>query len=211
MRARNKVLALMFALTVITYLDRVCISATAGVMSEELGLTKVQMGQVFSIFILGYVLFEIPGGWLADRLRRTSPVGRLYVGLLAAIPPVPLALWMLSTDNITLIYVINFPLSVFTSMWIGAGASTVQDLVLPRMRAVASAVYLLVITFIGLALGPYTIGQLSDVLGDLPMAMRIALAANGAAVLFLVLATRHLARDEETLIDRARASGEPGL
>ena len=61
-------------------------------------------------------------------------------------------------------------------MWIGAGASTVQDLVLPRMRAVASAFYLLVLTFVGLALGPYTVGQLSDLpSGDLALAMRIAL------------------------------------
>ena len=69
----------MFALTVITYLDRVCISATAGVMSEELGLTKIQMGQVFSVFILGYVLFEIPGGWLADRYGARSLLTRIVI------------------------------------------------------------------------------------------------------------------------------------
>ena len=79
MRARNKVLALMFALTVVTYLDRVCISATAGIMSEELGLTKIQMGQVFSAFIVGYVLFEIPGGWLADRFGARSLLTRIVI------------------------------------------------------------------------------------------------------------------------------------
>ena len=60
-------------------------------------------------------------------------------------------------------------------MWIGPGASTVQDLVLPRMRATASAAYLLVVTFIGLALGPYTIGRLSVALGDLRTAILLAL------------------------------------
>ncbi len=67
MPVRYKALALMFALTVVTYIDRVCIAATHAAMSAELGLDKVQMGEVFSAFVLGYLLFEIPGGWLADR------------------------------------------------------------------------------------------------------------------------------------------------
>jgi MFS family permease len=79
MPARYKVLALMFALTVITYLDRVCISATQGAMSKELGLDRVQMGQVFSAFILGYVLFEIPGGWLADRFGARALLTRIVI------------------------------------------------------------------------------------------------------------------------------------
>jgi len=148
------------------------------------------------------------GGWLADRLRAASPVGRIYVALLTTTVPIPLALWMLTTDNLTVAYVLNFPLSVFASAWIGVGASTVQDLVLPRMRAVASAFYLLVITFIGLALGPYTIGQLSDALGDLGLAMRWALVVNGAALLLLLLAMRHLPGDESSMIARARTAGE---
>lgn len=67
MKIRNRVLTLLFSLTVITYLDRVCIGTMAGLISRDLGLTPQQMGAVFSAFILGYVLFEVPGGWLADR------------------------------------------------------------------------------------------------------------------------------------------------
>ena len=49
----------------------------------------------------------------------------------------------------------------------------------PRaLRATASAAYLLVVTFIGLALGPYTIGRLSVALGDLRLAMLLALLVN---------------------------------
>ncbi len=71
MPVRGRVLALMFLLTLATYLvDRVAISATAAVMSDELGLSPTRMGKVFSAFVLGYVLFEIPGGWPADRLGR---------------------------------------------------------------------------------------------------------------------------------------------
>jgi len=79
MPARYKVLSLMFALTLITYLDRVCIGTTATAMSRELGLSKTQMGEVFSIFVLGYVLFEIPGGWLADRFGARSLLTRIVL------------------------------------------------------------------------------------------------------------------------------------
>ena len=79
MPARYKVLALMFALTLITYLDRVCIGTTAAAMSSELGLTKTQMGEVFSIFVVGYVLFEIPGGWLADRYGARALLTRIVI------------------------------------------------------------------------------------------------------------------------------------
>jgi hypothetical protein len=98
------------------------------------------------------------GGVFADRWRQRTRRGRLYMGMLTAVCPLPLAVWALTTPSTTVAYVLNFPLTASTAMWIGAGASTVQDLVLPRMRAMAAAVYILVVTFVGLALGPYTIG-----------------------------------------------------
>ncbi|MCZ6784424.1 MAG: MFS transporter [Proteobacteria bacterium] len=151
------------------------------------------------------------GGILADILRRRAVPGRLWVGMAAAVLPLPFGFWMLGTSSTTTAFIVNFPVSVLTSMWIGVGASTVTDLVLPRMRASASAFYLMMLTFIGLALGPYTIGLLSDALGDLRMAMRIGFSANVAALLCLLVAARHLARDEETLRDRARAAGETSI
>ncbi len=151
------------------------------------------------------------GGLLADRLRATRREGRLYVALAGALFPIPLVWWMLTTRDVTTAYCLNFPISVFASMWIGIGASTVQDLVLPRMRAVASAFYLLVITFVGFALGPYCIGALSDALGDLAAAMRISLLANLVSAGLLWRALYTLPHDESTLLARARAAGEPGL
>ena len=59
-RVRGRVLTFAFLLAVITYLDRICISAAAPFMMEELHLTVLQMGVVFSAFTLAYSLFEIP-------------------------------------------------------------------------------------------------------------------------------------------------------
>ena len=79
MRVRSKVLALMFALMVVTYLDRVCIAATTSAMSKELNLSMSEMGQVFSAFVLGYVLFEVPGGYLADRFGAGVLLTRIVI------------------------------------------------------------------------------------------------------------------------------------
>ena len=63
---RSRVLGFAFLLAVVTYLDRVCISAAAPSIMEELHLSVLQMSVVFSAFTLSYSLFEVPSGWLGD-------------------------------------------------------------------------------------------------------------------------------------------------
>jgi len=65
-RVRWQILGLLFMISVVTYIDRVNISIAAKEMIPELGLSSVAMGTVFSAFVLGYALFQIPGGWLGD-------------------------------------------------------------------------------------------------------------------------------------------------
>ncbi|MHB8527212.1 MAG: MFS transporter [Candidatus Acidiferrales bacterium] len=57
----------MFLLSMVTYLDRVNISISAKQIMSTYHLTDVQMGKIFSAFILSYGLFQVPGGWLGDR------------------------------------------------------------------------------------------------------------------------------------------------
>ncbi|MFQ5991689.1 MAG: MFS transporter [Nitrospiraceae bacterium] len=66
-QTRWVILALLFAISIVTYIDRVNISVTARQMMPALGLSNTQMGQIFSAFVIGYALFQIPGGWLGDR------------------------------------------------------------------------------------------------------------------------------------------------
>jgi hypothetical protein len=90
------------------------------------------------------------GGVLADKLRQYTVRGRLYVALGSVIFSLPLAIGVLATEDLVTAYVLNFFVSMFAPMWLGPGASTVNDLVLPRMRAIASAFYIMMITVIGL-------------------------------------------------------------
>jgi MFS family permease len=140
------------------------------------------------------------GGWLgttlgglwADRRRRTHAAGRLHIGVACGLLAAPIALLMLLAEHTTLALVLSVPTTAASSLWIGPGASTVQDLVPPRMRGTVSAAYLLVVTFVGLALGPYTVGRLSEATGDLRLALVISLAAGLLGVVLLTLAARRI-------------------
>ena len=75
--ARRVLLGFAMILAAILYVDRVCISQSQYLISAELGLSKKQMGLALTVFGIAYGLFEIPGGWLADRFgpRRTLTGG----------------------------------------------------------------------------------------------------------------------------------------
>ena len=61
------VLFLISLMYLITYMDRANISVTAPAMASEFGMSKIEMGFVFSAFAWAYAAGQIPGGWLADR------------------------------------------------------------------------------------------------------------------------------------------------
>jgi MFS transporter, ACS family, glucarate transporter len=66
-RASNVVLLLLCAMYFITYLDRVNVSTAADGFGKEFGLSKTQIGLVFSAFAYPYLVFQIIGGWVSDR------------------------------------------------------------------------------------------------------------------------------------------------
>jgi sugar phosphate permease len=78
-RVRFGVRRMAFWLAVVTYLDRVCIATAAPFIMADLGLTLVEMGFVFSAFTLAYSLFEVPSGWLGDRLGPRRVLTRIVL------------------------------------------------------------------------------------------------------------------------------------
>jgi ACS family glucarate transporter-like MFS transporter len=66
--ARYILVAALFVLSLITYIDRAAISSAKEPMAAELSLSDQQVGAVFSAFALGYALAQVPSGWFADRL-----------------------------------------------------------------------------------------------------------------------------------------------
>src|SRR3989454_9055735 len=78
-RARFTLLRFAFALSVVTYLDRVCIATAATSIREDLHLSAVQMGWIFSAFTLAYAIFEIPSGWLGDTIGPRKVLTRIVL------------------------------------------------------------------------------------------------------------------------------------
>ena len=66
-RTRFGIIWFGIALAAIQYIDRICISKTAGPIRDSLHLTKDEMSWVFAAFGYAYALFEIPTGWLGDK------------------------------------------------------------------------------------------------------------------------------------------------
>src|SRR5437867_1056916 len=76
---RYWVIVFAVALAVVTYIDRVCISQAAPLITRDLKLSREQMGYVFSAFTLAYAIFEIPGGYLGDRMGARRVLMRIVV------------------------------------------------------------------------------------------------------------------------------------
>ncbi|MFC7779059.1 MFS transporter [Pantoea sp. SS70] len=67
-RRRYITLLMIFITVVICYVDRANLAVASAHIQEEFGITKAQMGYVFSAFAWLYTLCQIPGGWFLDRV-----------------------------------------------------------------------------------------------------------------------------------------------
>jgi sugar phosphate permease len=65
---RHVVLALIVGAYMITYLDRVNIASAVPVIQRDMGFSMITIGWIFASFRWGYAFFQIPGGWLGDRI-----------------------------------------------------------------------------------------------------------------------------------------------
>jgi len=86
-RIRWVLVAWMFAISAVAYLDRVNISIAGSSIERDFHLTHVQLGWVFSAFVLGYALFQAPGGRLADRFgpRKIITLGAIWWGVFTSL------------------------------------------------------------------------------------------------------------------------------
>ncbi|NND33259.1 MAG: MFS transporter [Saprospiraceae bacterium] len=67
MKGRYFVALGMFLLSLLLYIDRICISVAKEPIAGDLHLSDKAMGWVLSAFALGYALFQVPSGIMADR------------------------------------------------------------------------------------------------------------------------------------------------
>ena len=151
----------------------------------------------------------ILGGMISDLWRRRDPRGRIFVNMLAVVLPIPAVWAMFTTHSLGTFYLVTPVAQLFGSAWVGAAVATLQDLVLPRMRATAGATYVLGTTMIGLALGPYAAGKMADVTHSLAAGIFSLYVVPPFTLVALWLGAGRIRALENDRIDRARAAGEP--
>jgi len=76
----KRLVLLLMVVTSVGYVCRVAITVVAPKMMREFGLTQTQMGTVFSAFLVGYTLFQVPSGGLADRVSARRIFLALCIG-----------------------------------------------------------------------------------------------------------------------------------
>jgi ACS family glucarate transporter-like MFS transporter len=66
-RVRWKILVLVMLVTALTYVDRVNLSVAGKYIQDEFRFGAETMGWIFSAFLAGYALLQVPAGWAGDR------------------------------------------------------------------------------------------------------------------------------------------------
>ena len=172
-----------------------------------LGLPKGELA-----FVLGGCgaasgfLGVILGGRLSDWLRARNPSGRILVVMFGILAPV-IPIWIgFTTESAVVFYVMSFLAGMFAATALGAAAATTQDLVLPQMRGTATASFFLATTLVGLGLGPFMVGAVSDVSGSLRIGVLSLIGVAPISLALLIWAYRALPQAEATIAQRAEAA-----
>jgi MFS transporter, Spinster family, sphingosine-1-phosphate transporter len=164
----------------------------------QFGLVAAGMG------IIGPLIW----GPLSDRLNLRYPgAGRAWVALFAMGLSPLLSFWVYFAPDAGPFYLRFMFYSLVLTGWLPPLYAIMYDQVLPRMRGITASVYLLASTILGLGIGPYLVGMLSDATGDLRTAMLSINAVAIPIVLLMLLIARRADSDEASLM--ARAAGEP--
>ena len=143
-------------------------------------------------------------GPLSDWLQKRWPgSGRAGIALLTMGLSPLMSFWVYTAPTVDAFLWRFLPYAFVLTGWLPPLYAIMYDQVLPRMRGLTSSLYLLVMTILGLGIGPYVVGLLSDATGDLRFAMLCINAAAIPIVVLMVLIGRRAVRDEAALLANA--------
>ena len=174
----------------------------------SLATTAIQFGLLSAaIGITGPIIAGPLSDWLTARMGGR---GRVWLTLFSLGVSPLIGLWTYNADSAAAFYLRFTLYSIILTAWMPPVYSLLYDLVLPRMRGIASSTYIIVSTLLGLGMGPYFVGIVSDRNGgNLGQAIISVNVVSPAIVVILLILLLRINRDEASLIARAREGGEP--
>jgi hypothetical protein len=156
---------------------------TPSVLIRSFHFDLVATGQFMgSLLLIGGTIGVFAGGWFADRLGPGDHGWYAKLPAIAWLVTAPtFAAGLLSSGSPALAWLLLLVPNALNILWLGPVTTAVQHLVPQHMRATASASFLLINNLIGLGVGPWLMGRLSDAM----TASRGADALRDAAILCL--------------------------
>jgi predicted MFS family arabinose efflux permease len=175
---------------------------TPSVLIRSFGLDLIATANFLaSLIFIGGCAGVFAGGWFADRLGAMDRGWYAKLPAIAWLITAPTFVAGLLAPNLALAWPLLLIPNALNILWIGPVTTAVQHLVPRRMRATASASFLLINNLIGLGVGPLLIGRLSDALKASygTEALRYAAVASTAfyllAALLMLLCVKRLRTD----------------
>ncbi|MCP3730325.1 MFS transporter [Sphingomonas sp. MG17] len=147
------------------------------------------------------------GGVIADFIKRRHPGGRMYMLMVMTTLFTASTLVQFTTENSQIFLLTYFTSLLVLTGWTPIMVATSQDLSTSRLRGTAMAVTALMTNVIGLGVGPYVVGFVSDATGDLRTGILSVLLTVPATLGLLFYTARHLPEAERTILIRAGTAG----
>jgi ACS family glucarate transporter-like MFS transporter len=170
------------------YICRVNISTAAPLLMKEFGLTQIEMGRIFSSFLLGYALFQVPSGAIADRFGARKVLSFIaWLWLIITVLQTIVGWGPFHTSVVTslLIFMIfRFLLGITASPTYPGSAQGVSRWVLPVYQGRANGIVIASIG-IGSALAPPLVSNIMVISGWRPALIASAIPALIIALIWL--------------------------
>ncbi len=175
---------------------------TPSILIRSFGFDLLGVSQFFgTVLLVGGTAGVFLGGWLADRLGPADRGAYARLPAIAWVITIPFfAAALLSPSPVLAWFLFLIP-NGLNILWLGPVNTAMQNLVPAHMRATASASFLFINNLIGLGLGSWILGAMSDAMtsrfGDeaLRYAAVGALGFYAVAATLMFLAVRPLRRD----------------
>ena len=139
---RSWIVAMLTGFAFVSYLQRINISVAVALMGPELHLSKIQIGQIFTSFLIGYAIFQIPGGLFADRYgtRITLALSAALWGVCTIFTGlIPRPLSTSAEATFLALWLARFLLGTAEATTYPVGALAVHNWIRPPARAFANS------------------------------------------------------------------------
>lgn len=176
----------------------------------DAGHVGVVYGSIVAVFgCLGIVFGGRLADWMAKRGRTDA---NMRVGLYAAMAALPCVVSFPLMDNALWAAVLMAPTVFCLSMPFGVAPAAIQEIMPSAMRGQASAIYLFVITLIGLGIGPTAVALVTDYLFADDQALRYSLliVSTLAVSSSLLLLAKGLQPYRESVLHLQQWAAQPG-